>query len=383
MHSVQSHRVIGKVISIFYWVGYWHRRDHPTAKELGMKVIYCLYYSLFGISLTIAGLTSQTSDESIFLWESCLVILISTAKILVLIQKQKRIVRSLNLIGVFSIRDAEDVTYCNFRLGRFMKFVVTFLCVTVCAITFANAVPFFSSERKMIVDFAFPLDWRNGGTAFWISYTFITTEIVLTFSAVLFTVVVWYLMLLCSLRYEVIGREIVKAGSGQKGETLSVKERHNLFRKDVESSIIAHRRLRGFIDELVSFVSKLFLLQFGTGATCICLSVYCLAFDIGDNSLERMIHLYALFYHISELFMITHFGNEIMLSSSRLSYKLFESNWVDQPESTKKVIITFGQYLKRPHEVFIGKLFPLTLETFVRILKSAYSFFNVLKNYKQ
>nr|QGW45408.1 odorant receptor 35 [Bradysia odoriphaga] len=381
MHSVQVHRVIDQVISIFYWVGYWHRGDCPTAKEFGTKVISCVYYLLFGMSLAVAGLKSGNSDESIFLWESCLVILISTAKILILIHKQKQIVRSLNLIGVFSIRDAEDVIYYNFKLGRFMKFVVTFLCVTVCAIMFANGVPFFSSERTMIVDFAFPLDWRKGGTEFWISYTFITTEIVLTFSAVLFTVVIWYLMLLCSLRYELIGREIVK--NGQKGERLSVMEKHNLFRKDIESSIIAHQRLRGLIDELVSFVSKLFLLQFGTGASCVCLSVYCLAFDIGNNPLERMVHLYALFYHISELFMITYFGNEIMLSSSRLSYKLFESNWADQPESTKKVIIIFGEYLKQPHEVFIGKLFPLTLETFVRILKSAYSFFNILKNSQQ
>lgn len=90
-----------------------------------------------------------------------------------------------------------------------------------------------------------------------------------------------------------------------------------------------------------------------------------------------------------------------MLSSNRLSYSLFESNWIDRPESTKKYLIIFGEYLKEPHELVIVKLFPLTLETFTRvclkynllvniflrlllqILKSAYSMLNILKNTKQ
>lgn len=90
-----------------------------------------------------------------------------------------------------------------------------------------------------------------------------------------------------------------------------------------------------------------------------------------------------------------------MLSSNRLSYSLFESDWTDQPQSTKMCILIFGEYLRQPHELIIGKLYPLTLETFTmvclnfgrfvqfffieniwfQILNSAYSMFNVLKKF--
>ena len=101
--------------------------------------------------------------------------------------------------------------------------------------------------------------------------------------------------------------------------------------------------------------------------------------------------------------MITYLGNEILLSSGRLTYSLFECDWIDQSHSTKKCIIVFGEYLKQSHEILIGNLYPLTLETFTRvcgdavfsckvfsdrsillqILKSSYSLFNILKNTKK
>lgn len=78
-------------------------------------------------------------------------------------------------------------------------------------------------------------------------------------------------------------------------------------------------------------------------------------------------YLLLLFYIVAELFMITYFGNEIMLSSGRLSYCLFESDWYNQPQTTQKCIVIFGECLKQPQQIVIGKLYPLTLETFTRV----------------
>ncbi|XP_037039775.1 odorant receptor Or2-like [Bradysia coprophila] len=164
---------------------------------------------------------------------------------------------------------------------------------------------------------------------------------------------------------------------------MTEKKQQAIFYQDLVASIEAHLHLRRLIDELESFLSNLFLLQFATSGLCICGSIYCLAFDISDNFVERIVHVYTLFYNIAELFMITYFGNEILISSRRLSYSLFESEWIGQAHSTKKCIIIFGEYLKQSHKLLIGKLYPLTLETFTRILKSSYSLLNILTNFKE
>lgn len=112
-----------------------------------------------------------------------------------------------------------------------------------------------------------------------------------------------------------------------------------------------------------------------------------------------------MLFNIFDILLLTYFGNEIKLSSDRFTYCLFESNWIEESESTKKRFIIFGELLMRPHEVLVLKIFPLTLEIFVKvichmfvasyqfekvfvlkillqILNSAYTMFNVLKNFK-
>lgn len=75
----------------------------------------------------------------------------------------------------------------------------------------------------------------------------------------------------------------------------------------------------------------------------------------------------ALFYNIFEIFLIMNFGNEIKLASDRLSYCLFESDWINRPQTTKKIVLIFGEFLKQPHQLTVLKLYPLNLETFTRV----------------
>lgn len=68
--------------------------------------------------------------------------------------------------------------------------------------------------------------------------------------------------------------------------------------------------------------------------------------------------------------MVMNFGNEIKISSDRLSYCLFESNWIDQSMENKKCIIILTEILKQPNQLIVCKLYPLDLKLF-----SAVSFF--------
>lgn len=64
-----------------------------------------------------------------------------------------------------------------------------------------------------------------------------------------------------------------------------------------------------------------------------------------------MIYIFIMLCNILDIFMITYFGNEMKLSSGRFLYCLFESDWIDQPQSYKKCLIIFGERLKRAHAV--------------------------------
>lgn len=139
-------------------------------------------------------------------------------------------------------------------------------------------------------------------------------------------------------------------------------------------------------DKLGSFLSKLFVVQLATSSLCLCCSIYCLAFVSGifrpflgslkftsifqiqgDNLIERLIYILLLIYNTFDIFMIMYFGNEITLASDRLSYALFESDWVDRSQSIKKKVFMFGEFLVKPQQMVLLQLYPLTLDTFTRV----------------
>ncbi|XP_037032673.1 odorant receptor 94a-like [Bradysia coprophila] len=385
MFHVQIDKVIQQTVSLLYYIGIWHRGDEPTAKELRTKFFYCIYYLMFLVSLVVGSVVSEKEDEAIFLVEASIAIAVLTVKLWYLIWKQKPILDLLNQIGVFSIRYEADVGVFNVKLRQFRKFVLLVCVMATVACFEVLFVPFVAKKKNLIFEIGFPLDYKNSEIAFWIANSFILTECVLSMITTFFFILIWYLLLSCSLRYNLLGSELKKLGqiiSEETNDAISEKRKQIIFMQDLKASIVAHLHLKKLTDDLDSFSSNMFFLQFGTSGLCIYRSVYCLAFDVGDNLSKRFMHLLSLSYFIYDLFMITYFGNEIMLSSNRVSYSLFESDWIEQPQSTKKNIIIFGEYLKQPHVLVIGKLYPLTLETFTRILNSAYSMFNILKSFQ-
>lgn len=90
-----------------------------------------------------------------------------------------------------------------------------------------------------------------------------------------------------------------------------------------------------------------------------------------DNLMENIVYLACLLYNIFDTFVVMYFSNEIMVLSDRLAYCLFESEWINQNQFSKKCILIFGERLKQPQQLVIVKIYPLTLQTFVRVGLSA------------
>ncbi|XP_037051440.1 odorant receptor 23a-like [Bradysia coprophila] len=383
MYCARIHKFIAQMISLFRRMGLWHGEDRPTVRQLVLKSFYCIYYLSFMISLSMGSYKAESVDETIFLAETALICAVLNIKNWMFLWKQTEIVEFLDRICVFTIRDEEGLAFFNDKVERFINFLKMCVYGTMCATLGCVVVPFLGSKKSLLVNIAFPLDWKNSEIGFWMAYIFIVTEYVIEILAITFSVIIWYLLLHCSIRYRILGMEMKNMGRTAGKVKMSVNEQQAIFYQDLQASIEGHLHLKGIIDEVESFLSKLFLLQFATSSLCICGSIYCLAFDISANIVERLVHVYLFLFNTAELFMITYFGNEIMLSSSTLSYSLFESEWIGQPHSTQKCIIIFGEYLKRSYSMLKDKLYPLTLVTFTKILNSSYRLFNILKNTKQ
>lgn len=219
----------------------------PTVRQLRLKSFCCIFYSFYFISFVIGAITKETLDESIFLAEISFVIMVLAKKVWMLLWKQKQIMGLLNRICVFSIRNDEAYESFNCKVEKLMRFVIAFACITVLAVLGNSIFPFVGNERSMIVDIAFPLDWKNSEIGFWLVYIFFFTENLLSILAIIYvSAIIWYLLLHCSLRYDILATDIRNMGKITGGVKVSQKTQHAIFYQDLVACIKDHLHLRGY-----------------------------------------------------------------------------------------------------------------------------------------
>ncbi|KAJ3663589.1 hypothetical protein Zmor_007836 [Zophobas morio] len=85
---------------------------------------------------------------------------------------------------------------------------------------------------------------------------------------------------------------------------------------------------------------------------------------------------------IVQISMYCYFGNNVEVTSNLVSYALFESGWPDLSENMKKELLIFTANVQQPVKVSCFNIFMLSLDTLLKILKTAWSYFALLSNLK-
>nr|QGW45428.1 odorant receptor 55 [Bradysia odoriphaga] len=396
MGSIEIPKLINIIISFYCRLGLWHHQDEPNANEIRKKIFFSIYIFLFLISIVAGCITSDNDDEKVFLFEEIIMVTVLAVKLVDVIWKKREICDLLKAIGVHSIEDRKVFGVVRGELQNVVKFLNIFvfssLVVATCTVM---VVPFIGNERKLLLDIKFPMDWRNDNIAFCLVFAFFFTEVLFVFAAFLLSVLAWYLMANCALRYRIIGYQIKSMGvekalvavdieSSTEAVSVGLKvSEAERFMSDLRDVIELHQQTKELTDQLYSFISTTISIQTTTSAVCIGCSIYCLAFNECENLMEQTIFVAILVFNIFDIFMLMYFGNEIELSSEQLGYCLFESDWIEQPQALKKCICLFDELIRQPHQFLVLKLYPLNLATFTEIMNSAYSMFNILKSLKE
>jgi 7tm Odorant receptor len=85
---------------------------------------------------------------------------------------------------------------------------------------------------------------------------------------------------------------------------------------------------------------------------------------------------------ILNTFLPCYFGSELMAASEKLSASFFNSEWMQQSKQFKVAMKIFMENSKKPIFLSAFGTVKLTLENFLRIINSAYSYYAALKSLK-
>ncbi|XP_047985074.1 putative odorant receptor 92a isoform X3 [Leguminivora glycinivorella] len=145
-----------------------------------------------------------------------------------------------------------------------------------------------------------------------------------------------------------------------------------------------HHKICDTSREVQAIFGGVVLLQFGIGGWILCMAAYKIV-GLSIASLEFVSMVMFLMCILTELFLYCFYGNEVAVESAQVSDAIYGMEWVGPDGVGKEVrqalpfviCCSAGAARRplRPAALFI----PLSLETFVTIIKSSYTFYAMLR----
>lgn len=254
MYIIEVDARTNQIITIFHRLGMW--RNETNFRHVAWKFFNIIFSVSFVISLVSGGFLNDDKEMSSFLFSLAITATVTTFKITHILWKNKEISSFLRNIVSHSIEDYEEYVQVNRKLNNFMKFRVFFISMlSIAVILFIVLIlPIFSNEKKLLIDIGFPLDWRNSEFVYWLANAYVFLCCLFSVVSYLFTIIIWYLMLNCSIKLQILGSQFRNMGTIRTTNTTAVKkwkiseaEQQTLFLQDSIKLIKIHQSQRQYI----------------------------------------------------------------------------------------------------------------------------------------
>ncbi len=212
----------------------------------------------FVTSLLSGSYLSNDSEESIFLLAIGIGNFVQVFRMFKLISAKSSILDFLHDLSSHSTSDSEEFVRINTKLKNFVKLSLGFLLVGGMALFCAAIIPLVSNEKILMVNVAFPLDWKNDSFSFWIAYLFVMGGCMYGVFSFVFVIIVWYLMINCTIKYEILGNHLRRMGLRNDDETSETQsalktkaktsevDRQQLYHKDLIKAIKSHLNINRY-----------------------------------------------------------------------------------------------------------------------------------------
>nr|QXE93256.1 odorant receptor 30 [Eucryptorrhynchus brandti] len=159
-----------------------------------------------------------------------------------------------------------------------------------------------------------------------------------------------------------------------------------LVRNELRRNIILYEEILNASEAIEKLFSYGVLGQFFSSIIVICFTLFHLispSMDEESDPLARYSYLTSclayLMCMLAEVSIYCIYGQGVLTESSDINQATYLSNWYVSNIHAKKDLIMLRERAKRPIILTAGGLFPLTLETLVKIFKTSYSFLAVLR----
>lgn len=195
------------------------------------------------------GLVSNDFGDSVFLLTLGMVVAVLEFKGFYIFFKQNEILTLLNDTCIQFVPNNEQLLHSvNKTLNIFKKCCVIFIVLSIglTLIIMILSSPLIS--QKLPFDIWFPLDYKRSRTAHWMAHCFVFINELFVILVSLLSSILWYVMLNCSIKYEILGYRLKNCGApvGLDNQIITEAKNHDFVESELIKCIQMHQMLEKY-----------------------------------------------------------------------------------------------------------------------------------------
>lgn len=209
MCNIQIHSGISRILNVFYLCGMWHNGNENVFRAFIRKSAFRLWSTSLAVSYASEAFQNPDISAAIYSGVCAVIASVLIVKLENILNKKKEINEFLRQLCVhnFSTNDA-SFKQTEEKLNQFMKLVNIFLVLIALGIFSLLIAPIFTTEKNLPIYVWLPLSWKNTQIGYCISYVYLVSTMSYSMIPISFTAIIWYIMLNCSIKYELLENEL-------------------------------------------------------------------------------------------------------------------------------------------------------------------------------
>ncbi|XP_004531172.2 odorant receptor 7a-like [Ceratitis capitata] len=148
--------------------------------------------------------------------------------------------------------------------------------------------------------------------------------------------------------------------------------------EELKLCIRDHKNLLGLYNIVAPIISITIFIQFMITASILSATLINI-FIFANQFSTQVASCFYILAVVVEVFPLCYYAQCLMDDSDRLSQQIFHANWIEQDVRFRKMLIFFMQRTQRVMELNAGKIFPITLGSFLSIAKFSFSLYTLIE----
>ncbi|XP_037041997.1 putative odorant receptor 71a [Bradysia coprophila] len=285
-------------------------------------------------------------------------------------------------IKSFKLRNQQEYDIFKKRLALFSTIMKFYLTCASFAITFSCVAPMFDDKLRLPYPGWSICDWRSNMTCYYMQYTYQFVGVIfLAHTLVRLENYQIYCMICAAAKLEILAMRSCKIGYN-KNNKLTDQQRDSENLALLLENIKTHKFVMKYVADVERVFSIPFLFQLFCSSAIFCLTGFQLIIMENGSDDNLLLAYYFSFSctMLNEIFLPCYFGTILTSTNESVSKAIYSSNWPDLSQSFKNTMIIFVEQLQRPRIMKSGKIFTLSLISFLTVINRSYSMFAVLRS---